>query len=205
MLDLAYASETLDILDLWRTLPQWINLHHARDGERRYTARDFTPPPRDALTLFVDLTGPDGLIASYKCDIFRVSEPGKTWLVFSPLVVIWEQARADRGPGIGEAIIDHFVAAVRTFQEARGLPTYDIVVASGNLTGAKGGKPFFEMIGWEIIVPSEQHPPHLFMGEQAMAKPLAIIEAQIETAIAPLRATGKVAESAVSFAILRLS
>lgn len=205
MLDLAYASETLGVLDLWRALPQWINLHHARDGERRYSAREFAPAARDALTLFVDLTGPDGLIASYKCDIFRISEPGKAWLVFSPLVVIWEQARADRGPGIGEAIIDHFVAAVRTFQEARGLTTHDIVIASGNLTVAKGGKPFFEMIGWEIVVPSAQQPAHLFSGEQAMAKPLATIEAQIEAAIAPLRAAGQAAESAVSFAILRLA
>jgi hypothetical protein len=204
MLDLAQASEIVDILDLWRMLPQWINLHHERDGERRYTACEATYSSSDSLTLFVDLTGPTGRIASYKCEIFRVYDAGKSWLVFSPLVVIWELSRADRGPGIGQAIIEHFVAAVRTFHEARGTRAYDIVIASGNLTVAKGGKPFFETIGWEIVVPSACEPHYLFNGEQAMAKPLDIIKAQIEAAIAPLRAAGKVAETAISFAILRL-
>lgn len=190
-------------LDIWNELPEWINSHHSGDDDRRYAAMPLAVSG-DRLTLTVEMTGACGLIARYKCDVSHIYELGRSWLVFSPLVVIWEQSRAERGPGIGEAMIAHFVTAVRTFQQARA-PSHDgIVIASGNLTVAKGGKPFFEGIAWEIVVPDAREPRQLFEGDEAMTKPLTMITAQIEAAIAPLRAAGKVAEETISFAILRL-
>lgn len=190
-------------LDVWSELPDWINTHHFGDGDQRYAAEPLTVSG-DRLTLTVEMTGARGLIARYKCDVSHICEADKSWLVFSPLVVIWEQSRAERGPGIGEAMIGHFVKAARTFQQARSAGHDGIVIASGNLTVAKGGKPFFEGIGWEIVVPAAREPGWLFEGNEAMAKPLAMIAAQIGAAIAPLRAAGKVAEETISFAILRL-
>lgn len=205
MRNLAQIPSETGALDLWRALPQWINLHHSRDGDRSYAVKEIMQYSRDALTLTTDMTGSSGLIASYKCDISLIFSPGKSWLVFSPLVVIWEMGRAERGPDLGRVMIEHFVSAVRAFQQAHADSSYGMVIASGNLTVAKGGKPFFESIGWEIVFPEAQEPGYLFHGEEAMAKPLAAIEAQIEAAIAPLRAAGKVEEKAISFAILRLT
>lgn len=68
---------------------------------------------------------------------------------------------------------------------------------------AKGGRPFFEGIGWEIIEPDARRPSRLYDGVNAMTGPLDAIAAQIEAILAPLRASGKLADEMLSFAIWR--
>lgn len=204
MRNLAMTMSSGDVFGVWDAFPEWINRHRAEAGGFRYAARPVDLSFNGAPTVTVEMTGEAGLVALYKCNIAAVHCGGVDWLVFSPLVVVWEQDRTARGPGMGRAMIDHFVEAVRAFrEEARALDSA-AVIASGNLTVAKGGKPFFDSIGWEIVYPELHQPATLFDGPEAMAAPLNVVAGQIESAVAPIRAAGKLDPGPVSFAILRL-
>jgi hypothetical protein len=200
----ATLRNNMDVFDLWDTFPAWINRHRAKIGAFCYTAKPIDLSFNGMPTITVEMSGPSGMIAVYKCNIIEICGDKKDWLVFSPLVVIWEQDRQTRGPGMGSAMIEHFVEAVRAFREESDAQSHAMLVASGNLTVAKGGKPFFEGIGWEIIYPELHEPACLYDGIEAMAEPLDTVAAQIESAIAPLREAGKLDSGPVSFAILPL-
>lgn len=201
----ATIMSSMDVYGLWDAFPAWVNRHRAESGALRYHALPVCRSFNSAPTITVEMTGPSGLIASYKCNFTLAHERGRDWLVFSPLVVIWEQDRLARGPDMGRVMIEHFVEAVRTFREECGTWSHAILVSSGNLTVAKGGKPFFDSIGWEIVYPELREPAGLYQGEEAICAPLDAVAAQIETAIAPVRAAGKLDPGPVSFAILQLN
>jgi hypothetical protein len=200
----ATLRSSVNVFDLWDTFPAWINRYRARSGAFCYAARPIDLSFNGMPTITVEMSGPTGMIALYKCNIIEVCGDGKDWLLFSPLVVVWEQDRQTRGPGTGCAMIEHFVEAVRAFREESGAWSHAMLIASGNLTVAKGGKPFFESIGWEIIYPELRKPAHLFDGEEAMAAPLDTVATQIEAAITPIREAGKLDPGPVSFAIVPL-
>ena len=200
----ATLRSNVNIFGLWDTFPAWINRHRAKSGAYCYTARPIDMSFNCMPTITVEMSGSAGMIALYKCNIIELCGDGKDWLVFSPLVVVWEQDRATRGPGMGSAMIEHFVEAVRAFRENSGAWNHAMLVASGNLTVAKGGKPFFEGICWEIIYPELREPTRLYDGTDAMAAPLDTVATQIKDAIAPLREAGKLDPGPVSFAILPL-
>jgi hypothetical protein len=201
----AILNNSHDILGVWDTFPTWINCNRAKSGAFCYAAKPFDLSFNGMPTITVEMSGPAGIIALYKCNVIEVCDGGKDWLVFSPLVVVWEQDRQMRGPEMGRIMIEHFVEAVRVFREERGAWSHAILIASGNLTVAKGGKPFFEGIGWEIVYPELREPARLYDGAEAMAAPLDTVAAQIEAAIAPVRAAGRLDSGPVSFALLPLS
>lgn len=201
----ALLHDTSDVFDLWETFPRWINRHHPGDGERSYVAKEIDASFNASPTLTVEMSGRSGLIATYKCNIVEIHNHRKSWLVFAPLIVIWEQGRAERGPDLGRIMMEHVVSSIRAFCVEYGAWSHDILITSGNLTVAKGGKPFFEGIGWEIVYPGTHEPSALYNGNFAMAEPLAAVEARIEAAVAPLREAGKIDAEPISFAILRLT
>ncbi len=198
-------KSSVNVFGLWDTFPAWINRHRAKSGAFCYTAMPIDLSFNGMRTITVEMSGPAGMIALYKCNIIEVRGDGKDWLVFSPLVVVWEQDRQTRGAGMGRVMIEHFVEAVRGFREEIGAWNHAMLIASGNLTVAKGGKPFFEGIGWEIIYPELREPTRLYHGTEVMAPPLDAIATQIEAAIAPIREAGKLDPGPVSFAILPLN
>jgi hypothetical protein len=100
-------------------------------------------------------------------------------------------------------MVDHLVLSIRAFHQAKSDLSRHILIASGNLTVAKRGKPFFEKLGWELVFPETRKPHHLYDGAGACAEPLIAVAEQIDAAIAPLRSAGKIDEEPVSFAILR--
>lgn len=128
----ALIQDSVSVLDLWKMLPQWINRHHPFDGKRRYVAKDIDASFNDLPTLTVEMSGARGLIATYKCNIVQVYEPHTSWLVLSPLVVIWHQDRETRGPEMGRIMIDHALGAISDFHQIHGSVGHRIVVASGN-------------------------------------------------------------------------
>jgi hypothetical protein len=201
----ATLRSSVNVIDLWNTFPAWINRHRAENGAFCYVARPIDFSFNGLPTITVEMSGPAGMIALYKCNIIELCGDRKNWLIFSPLVVVWEQDRQTRGPGIGSAMIEHFVEAVQSFQEESSVWSHAMLIASGNLTVAKGGKPYFESIGWEIVYPELREPACLYDGTEAMATPLDTVASQIETAIAPIREAGKLDPGPVSFAILPLN
>jgi len=196
-------SQTAEAFNLCRNLPQWINRYHPADSYGRYHARELDYSFNGLPSLTVDMTGADGMpIAVYKCNISLVRGERRSWLVFSPLVVIWEKSKAERGPGFGRPVIAHSVAAIVSFCETHVRHVPDLLIASGKLTVAKAGRPFFEDLGWEIAGPSDCG---AHAGDDGLVKALTFVAAQIEAAIAPLRQNGAEPAEALTFAILRLS
>lgn len=187
--------------NLCRDLPQWINWHRPADARGRYHARELDHSFNGLPTLTVDMTGPRGPVAAYKCNITLVEDARRPWLVFSPLVVIWEMPRDQRGPGFGQAILDHSAAAIAGFCDECLPRLPDILIASGNLTTAKAGRPFFESVGWEIVVPGDCA---RYAADTGLMTALAYVARQIDTALAPLRESAPETVDPTSFAILRL-
>jgi hypothetical protein len=196
-------SGTAEAFHLCRNLPQWINRRYPADSHGRYHARELDHSFNGLPSLTVEMSSAAGSpIAIYKCNITLIRGERRSWLVFSPLVVIWEHSREERGPGFGRPVIAHSVAAIVSFCEAHVRHIPDLIIASGNLTTAKAGRPFFEVLGWEIVKPSE-FAAHA--GDDGLVKALTFVEGQIEAAIAPLRQTGADQPDPLSFAMLRLS
>lgn len=201
MLNRVPVLSSSDPIELWGTFPDWINLHRSKEGELVYKAKELSLSA-NAFVMNVEMFRQDKLIATYKYTISEVRGDVKSWFVFSPLVVVWEQGRAERGPDLGRIMIEHAVSAIQAFYKECGDACHDLLIASGNLTVAKGGKPFFEMLGWDIVYPSTHEPKHLYVGGETMVQPLTLVAEQIEAAIAPLRDTGKLEDGPISFAIL---
>jgi hypothetical protein len=196
-------SETAEAFNLCRSLPQWINRHHPADSHGHYHARELDTSFNGLPSLTVDMSGADGApIAVYKCNISLIRGERRSWLVFSPLVVIWEKSKAARGPGFGRLIIAHSVAAIVSYCEAHVRHIPDLLIASGNLTVAKAGRPFFEDLGWEIVHPSDCG---AHAGDDGLVKALAFITARIEAAVATLQQAIWEPAGPISFAMLRLS
>lgn len=193
-------SNTNDVFDLCRGLPEWINRHGRAEGSRSCRAREMDNSFNGLPTLTVDMSGAAGLVASYKCNISLVRGEQRAWLVFSPLVVVWAMDRRERGPGFGRRIIEHSVASIAGFCRAHVSHIPDVLVASGNLTTAKGGRPFFAGLGWEIVEPQSRGAPS---AEDGLDRALAHIEAQIDAALAPLRQSAPGSIEPTSFALLR--
>jgi hypothetical protein len=201
-----HVSDVDQILSLFRGFSQWINIHGPRDGLWSGRAREIDCSFNGLPTLTVELSEPIGLIATYKCNITLLHTGRRVWLMFSPLVVIWAQNREERGPGFGRRIIDHSVSSIEGFCRAHAPHLPDILAASGNLTTVKGGKPFFQGLGWEIVdaqVCGERADDGL--NNDGLGRALAHIAAQIDAALAPLRLTAPEAIEPVCFALLRLS
>lgn len=234
-------------LDTAYVLARWINERHARDGTIRYRASRVLAAETGLPTLAVEMSGPAGLIATYKCGVGPVGLGRNAWLVLAPLVVIWNGARFERRVSNGtravaldplersvfprflhsdipwidfdddsarsRAMIDHLVGAVRGFRAASASSGGEAVIASGNLTKAKGGRPFFEGMGWKIVGPDDlsarQRPASQLSGRddrdgEPMQSAVAAIRRRIDAAIAPLRDAGKVEAEPISFALLTL-
>jgi len=196
---------TVSFLDLWALFPRWINRHRKGREERCYSAKAISRVSADGLALAVEMSGSDGLITTYKCNIHEVRSRRKSWIVLSLLVVLWEQGRSERGSEAGEAMIRHLTSAVQDFGRSRGMRSHGILIASGNLTAIKGGKPFFERLGWDIVFPEARQPDHLYSGGDAIAEPLTAINVEIQAAIAPLLEIGAIGPEPVSFALLRVA
>jgi len=190
-----------EAFDLCRGLPQWINRHRPEDERRRYRAKELDYSFNGMPTLTVEVTGAQGLIAAYKSNIALIPGERRPWLVFSPLVVVWEKSKEERGPGLGRPIIDHSVSSIAGYCEAHARHISNILVASGKLTVAKAGRPFFEALGWEIASPGDCGPQ---AGDAGLAKAVTFIAAQIRAAIALLPQSAPEAASPISFAMLRL-
>jgi hypothetical protein len=187
---------------LCRDLPGWINSHRQQDGDRRYQAREIDYSFNGLPTLTVEVTRAQGRIADYKCNIAAVADEEQPWLVFSPLVVAWEKSKEERGPGLGRPIIDHSVSSITGFCETCVRPVPNILIASGNLTTAKAGRPFFEALGWEIVSPAGFA---CHAGEPGLTKALGFVAAQIEAAIAQFAQGTAEPVDPLSFAMLRLT
>lgn len=190
-----------DALAAWTPFGAWINRHAGQRGRCTFAARLIAAPCGDMLMLAVDMRGPGGPVATYKCNLTAIGEHRNAVLLLSPLVVIWHAEPGARDPEQGRAMIDHLVCAVRSFQRALGAGGGSVLIATGNLTEAKGGRPFFESLGWEIVAAdvSGGRPG------AGLARPLAVVTAQINTAVAPLRKSGAIAAEPVTVAILRVA
>jgi hypothetical protein len=184
----------------WHDIADWIN-HHCRlaDG-RRYMASMADSVSGDTSTLVVEVDGQDGLIATCKCTLSQIDYGAGSLVIFAPLVVIWAEGRSRGGPDLGGSIIAHLISAIASFRDLHGTALDDVLIASGNLTKAKGGRPFFERLGWEIIDPLLSDTPR----DEATAIVFDTVVQAIEMAVAPLRAAGKVGDEPVTFALLRL-
>jgi hypothetical protein len=189
------------VLSIFRDFSQWINIHGREDGRWSCRSKEIDCSFNGLPTLTVELSEPKGLIATYKCNITLFYAGQRVWLLFSPLVVIWAQNREQRGPGFGRRIIEHSVSAIRGYCRTH-IPRFpDILVASGNLTTVKGGKPFFQGLGWEIVE-AQTCGQHV---DDGLAKALTHIAAQIDAALAPLRLIAPETIEPISFALLQLS
>ncbi len=196
--DTCNAAEAFDFC---RELPQWINRHRPEDELRRYHAKELDYSFNGNPTLSVEVTGAQGLIATYKSNITLIPGERSPWLVFSPLVVIWEKSKEERGSDLGRPIIDHSVSSIAGYCKAHARHISNILVTSGKLTKAKAGRPFFEALGWEIASTGDCAPN---AGDASFAKVLSFIMAQIGAAIALLPQNTPEAASPISFAMLRL-
>jgi hypothetical protein len=200
-MSVASLCDAATAFDLCRELPQWIGRHRPEDGYRRFQAQELDYSFNGLPTLTVGISGAHGRIATYKSNIVLIPGEHDPWLIFSPLVVIWEKGKEERGPGLGRAIIDHSVSSIAGYCEAHLRHIPNILLASGKLTMAKAGRPFFETLGWEITSPRDCALP---AGDSGLARVLAFIAAQIGAAIALLPPSEPEAASPISFAMLRL-
>jgi hypothetical protein len=182
-------------------LPAWINSCRAGDGQCRYRAKELDYSFNRLPTFAVEVLDADGLIATYKTNAVLVPRGESSWLVFSPLVVVWERGKEARGPGLGRPIISHCVSSISGFLAPSGQQIPNVLVASGNLTAAKAGRPFFEALGWEIVTTCSS--PHA--KDSALGKALSFIGAQISAAIAQSGQNLAGTDTAVSFAMLRFT
>jgi hypothetical protein len=188
--------------ELCQSLPAWINLYRSSDGLRRYRAKELDRSFNGLPTLAVEVSDATGRIAGYKTNAALIPAGETSWLVFSPLVVLWEKNKEERDRGLGRPIIDHSVSSISGFCRARARHIPNILVASGNLTVAKAGRPFFETLGWEIATPADLslHGEHTGLG-----KAMRFIAAQISAAIAQLGPDFAEEASSFSFAMLALT
>jgi hypothetical protein len=182
-------------------LVQWINHHHRQVGEARCSATLTNGSAPDVPMLMVELRGRYGLIATYKSSVGYIRDANGDRLLLAPLVVIWNGERPADSARLGHAIVEHLVSAVCAFQAS--LPCCGrILIASGNLTRAKGGKPFFESLGWQICGSDAQSAA--WERCEDMHAVSASIEKRIDCALAPLLKAGKLAIEPISFALLCL-
>jgi hypothetical protein len=193
--DIAHVSS------LFRGFAQWINIHGQAGSPWSCCAREIDHSFNGLPTLTVELSEPKGLVATYRCNITLFRAGRRAWLLFSPLVVSWAQSREQRGSGVGRRIIEHSVSSIEGYCRAHIPHAPDVLVASGNLTTVKGGKPFFQGLDWEIVDAQtcDQH------ADDGFARVLTHIAAQIDAALAPLRLTAPETIEPISFALLRLS
>ncbi len=201
-MDVHELCDADEAVRLCRDLPGWINSHRQQDEDRRYQAKELDYSFNGLPTLTVEVTRAQGRIADYKCNIAAVADEEQPWLVFSPLVVVWEKSKEERGSGLGRPIIDHSVSSIAGFCETCVRPVPNILIASGNLTTAKAGRLFFEALGWEIVRPAGfgRH-----AGERGLTKALRFVAGQIEVAIAQFTQSTAEPADPLSFAMLRLT
>ena len=196
--DMCNAAEAFD---LCRELPQWINRHRPEDGHRRYRAQELDYSFNGMPTLTVEVTGAQGRIAAYKSNIALIPGEQNPGLSFLRWWSSGKRARRNAAQvwGARLSIIVFPLSPVTAEAHARHIP--NILLASGKLTEAKAGRPFFEALGWEIASPGDCG---LQAGDAGLAKVLTFIAAQIGAAIALLPQSTPEAASPISFAMLRL-
>jgi hypothetical protein len=182
-------------------LPGWINSHRQRDECRSYHAKELDYSFNGLPTLAVEVTSAQNRVAAYKCNITLIRDDEQPWLLFSPLVVVWEKSKEERGCGQGRPIIDHSVSSIAGFCETCARPIPNILIASGNLTVAKAGRPFFEALGWEITNPSGFA---RYAGDRGLTKALKFVAAQVEAAMVQFAQNVAEPVDPLSFAMLRL-
>jgi hypothetical protein len=98
-------------------------------------------------------------------------------------------------------MIEHLIMGITGFRTTLGSEDTNILIASGNLTKVKGGKPFFEKLGWEIA-PLDRADADILA--EPMTAVFAAIREQIETAVAPFRTAGTVENEPVTVAFFKL-
>lgn len=187
--------------DPWEDVAEWINGRHWLAAGRRFKAGLIETEP-GAPMLAVKVTSPTGLVATCKCHLLRVDHGARSSMVFAPLTVTWAEGRASAGAGAH--IIGHLTTALASFGEVVDAPGERVFMASGNLTRAKGGKPFFEGLGWTVVQPGAREPAHLFACSRGTPDVVAAIARRIDAAVAPLRAAGRIEDEPLAFALLRL-
>jgi hypothetical protein len=186
-----------EAFDLCYWLPWWINTYNSGDVSGSFFAKELDYSFNGLPTLTVTLSGNQLPIATYKCNI-AVVRGGDTWLIFSPLVVIWED-NVHRRPRF---IIEHGVFSIDSYCKLYAPNISNLLIASGNLTAAKRGRPFFEALGWNIAVPPADFDGH--GRNDGLTRALRFVADQIESAIAPFRHLEPGALSSISFAMLRI-
>jgi hypothetical protein len=201
-MDVHELCDADEAVRLCRDLPAWINSHRKRDSRRSCHARELDYSFNRLPTLVVEVSSSQVRIADYKCNIVAFRDGEQSWLVFSPLVVMWEKGKEERDPGWGRQIIDHSVSSIAGFAQIRMRPVPNILIASGNLTVAKAGRPFFEGLGWEIVSPAGfTHNA----SDGGLRKALRFVAAQIEAAIAQSAQNTVEPVAPFSFAIQKLT
>jgi hypothetical protein len=102
-------------------------------------------------TLAVEIAYEGQALATWKCNV-RTDIEG--WLIFSPLVIVWAP-EANRQHGQGQILMSAIAQALPHAARALG---YDgrILLTSGNLTVERAGLPFFQSLGWPIVMSREQ-------------------------------------------------
>jgi hypothetical protein len=199
---LAPAFHELDPERIWNAFPRWINARHASFEGRQFHAEQIVHG--QGLQLAVTMSDGSSPVATYKCGISRVRERGSAWIVFAPLVVIWEAATPGSRFNLGRAMVDHLSSAACEFQQTHQICGETILIASGNLTEEKGGAHFFRALGWDIVTPRKRGTEVLHLDEPRFKTPFIIIEEQINKALIPLRAAGKISDEPISFAVRQL-
>jgi hypothetical protein len=192
-----------EVFVLRQGLPRWINRYRRSDGELRFHARDYDRCAHASPTLIVEMSDVAGIVATYKCSLNLIDCDRGAWLVFSPLVIVWENGRKRTGAGLGRRMIDHCVSSIQGFcnlHVGEAGEIAGIALASGNLTAAKGGRAFFEGLGWEISAAGTSGG-----GDEGWKKALDFIAAQIDAVIAPFRGGADSVLDPTYFAVLRVS
>lgn len=197
-------SEDVLGLDAAYALSHWINWRHHQHGEHRYCASRAMEQGTVLPSLVVEMHGPVGHVATYKCEVAPVGAMRDGWLLLAPLVVIWNGARPEDSGQKGRMMIDHLVDGARKFKAAS-LVGGGVLIASGNLTKAKGGRRFFESLGWDIVGPDEGPSRSLLSRCPPVRAAATAVKQRIDRAVAPLRDAGKIEPEPISFALLTLS
>jgi hypothetical protein len=191
-----------DLGRLWSAFPHWINSSHASfEGMQFHAAASANDL---SLDLAVTMSEAGGSVASYKCGIIPIRDRRSGWIVLVPLVVVWRTSTPAGRFSLGRTMVDHLSAAASEFHRTHQACDGTILIASGNLTEEKGGAQFFRALGWDIVTPRKRDTQLVHLDEPRLIMPLTIIEEQINKALAPMRAAGKIGDEPISFAVRQL-
>ena len=129
--------------------------HTAADDAHALRFRVLAPDQSlfDTPTFSVEILQNDCNIGTYKFNALAdYSFAGAARAItFSPLVIQWAEGGKFKQSGMDKAIINHCLQTIRCFID-RGTYGYDTaILTTAYLTKQRGGKQFFEALGWHVI------------------------------------------------------